>query len=293
MGYNRLALVSSADIGALEPEATSSSRPWGSADWPKQCSEAKRDLKIWIETDFADIPGAADRITDRWNADWAFRFTGGSYVDITNELRNDTQEDVNLATAFATFGTDRIYIGAPFEFQGLFVKLLNHVNAIASVLTVKYWANNQWTTIQVIDGTSASGKTFAQSGRLTWTPPIDWERRQLNGTADEYYWVELSISAALTAGTAATQILPIRAPDALKRIATYLALYHILNGLATAAATPADWQTKAQAYWDKAVALYSAVKNNKALWMDLDNSGGLTPPEETNQGKSGVTLGRG
>lgn len=292
MGWNRLALVSSADIGNLEPEATSSDRPWGHAHWPKQCSEAKRDLKIWIETDFADLPGACDRIIDRWNPDWAFKYTSAAYADISSEIRNDTEEDVNLAAALATPSTDRIYLGAPFEFDGLFVKLLDSVNANASVLTVKYWALNQWQTIQCIDGTALSGKAFAQSGRVTWTTPTDWERRTLNGTGDEYYWVEISVSAALTAGTAVSQMLAIRSPDALKRIATYLALYHILNGLAQAAAEPANWQTKAQAYWDKAVALYSAVKNNKALWMDLDKSGGLTAPEETTLGKSGVTLGR-
>lgn len=293
MSWNRLTLVTDADLGNLEPEATSSARPWGAASWPLQRSEAKRDLKIWIDTDFADVPGASDRVIDRWNADWVFGFTASAYRDVTNEARNDTQEDIDLAAVFATFGTDRLYIGAPCEFEGLFVKLLDSLNAATSVLTAKYWAQTGWVTLSAIDGTAVSGKTFAQSGRISWHLPTNWERRQFNGTGDEYYWIELSVSAALTAGTAATQILPTRAPDALKRIVTYLALFHILNGLAQAASTPETWQAKADKYWERARDLYAAVKANRALWLDANNTGAIEPPAETTIGKSGVTLGRG
>lgn len=293
MSWNRLLLVTDADLGNLEPEATSSDRPWGSATWPRACSEAKRDLKIWIETDFADVPGAPDRILDRWNPSYVFTYTGAAYSDVTAAVSNDTEEDLDLAAALATVGTDRIYVGAGFEFEGVFLKLLDHVNANASVLTAKYWSGNQWVTLAPSDATNLTGKTLAQSGRIMWTLPTDWERRRLNGTGDEYYWVEISISGALTSGTKATQILPVREPEALKRVACYLALYHILNGLAQAAANPDAWQKKADTYWEKATALYAAVKGNRALWLDVDNSGSVTPPSETTLGTAGVTLGRG
>lgn len=293
MGWSSLTLTSDADIGALEPEAIASGSPWGAATWASPRAEAKRDLKIWIETDFVDVPGAPDRILDRWSPDYLFTYTGSAYTDRTTEARDDTEKDINLAAALATIGTDRIYVGAPMEFDGLFVKLLDSLNSVASVLTAKYWGGTGWISLTATDGTAVTGKTFAQSGRITWTLPADWERRRLNGTGDEYFWVELSISVALTTGTAATQILPIRAPDALKRVATYLALYHILNGLAQAAVNPEVWQKKADVYWERAVGLYAAIKANRALWLDINNTGSIEPPVETQQGKAGITLGRG
>lgn len=291
MSWNRLLLVTDADLGNLEPEATSSDRPWKNATWPKQRAEAKRDLKIWIDTDFPQIPGASDRIIDRWNPAYVFQYTGGSYTDVTSAARDDNEEDVALATALANAATDKIYIGAPFEFEGIAAKLLDHVNAVSSVLTVKYWSGNQWVTAGASDATNLSGKTFAQSGRIMWTLPTDWERRRLNGTGEEYFWVELSVSVALTAGTKATQLLPVREPDALKRIACYLSLYHILNGLAQAAAEPDRWEKKAQGYWDRAVGLYAAVKGGHALWLDL-SSNDVIEPAEQQQGRGGVTFGR-
>lgn len=275
MGWNGLALVTDADLGAIEPEATHSLRPWGAATWPKARTEAKRDLKIWLERDFAKVPAVTDRILDRWTPDWVYRFTGGTYTDVTTGARDDNEEDVPLATAFTTFGTDRIYLGALYEFEGLALKLLDHLNAIASVLTVKYWAPTGWLSLGAGDGTSVSGKTFGQTGRVLWTPPTDWERRRFNGTAEEFYWVELSVSAALTAGTAASQILAVRAPDGLKRVAAYLALGHILRGLAAAAATPEAWLSRVTndrrtGYHDQAVDLYTQLRDNGGIPLDVN-----------------------
>lgn len=286
MNWSGLQLVTDADLGNIEPEATHSSRPWGAASWPHARTEAKRDLKIWLERDFSkDVPNPADRIRDRWKPDWAFAVTSGTPTDITVKVADDNEEDLDLAAALATFGTDRIYVGAAYEFDGLFLKLLDSVNAIASVMTVKYWGANQWTALTMTDGTAASGKTCAQSGRVTWAMPTNWEPRRFNGTADEYFWVEISISAALTAGAALTQLLPLRAPDGLKRVAAYLALGHIFRGLAAQSANPETWLTRARnddktGYTDLAEALYAAMKDNGGIPIDLNNSGSIDTPEE-------------
>lgn len=292
MSYTRLILVTDADLGSVEPEATHSSRPWGAATWPEARAEAKRDLKIWIERDFSRIgeryvPGVSDRILDRWAPDWAFRYTAAAYTDLTTALRDDNEEDVDLAAALATAGTDRLYIGALWEFSGVAIKLLDSINAVNSVLTAKYWApGGSWSTLTAADGTAASGKTLAQSGRIAWTIPPDWERRRLNGTGEEYFWVELSVSVALTAGTRATQILPIRAPDGLKRVACFLALGHLFNGLAAAAATPEAWRARASnkertGYRDMAEDLYASLRDAGGIPLDLNTNEAIEKAEQT------------
>lgn len=299
--WSQLSLVTDAELGQLEPEAVAAGSPWGAVTWTSARTEAKRDLKIWLERDFAKqvglgdanrrlnrinlaLPAITDRILDRWSPDWVFRYTSASFTDITSAARDDNEKDIDLAAALATFGTDRIYIGALWEFEGLEIKLLDAVNAIASVLTAKYWGNNQWTSLAATDGTLSSGKTLAQSGRVTWTLPADWERRRLNGTAEEFYWVELSISAALTGGTAASQLLPIRAPDGLKRVAAYLALAHVFRGLAAQAAEPESWLTRVSneqetGYQDRAEKLYADLRDNGGIPIDLNLNEVIEPQE--------------
>lgn len=289
MGWSALSLVSDAELGQLEPEAVAAGGPWGAVTWSSARAEAKRSLKIWLESDFPDVVGVADRVRDTWVPDYVFTYTGGAYTDRTNEARDDEENNLALATALATPGTDRIYIGAAWEFEGLAVLLKDALNAAASVLTAKYSSPTGWATISATDGTAAAGATFAKSGRLTWTMPTDWQRIRLNGTGDEYYWLELSVSNALTAGTKASQLLPVRGPDGLKRVAAYLALHHILNGLAAGAAQPEFWQTKADNYLKAASDLYGRLKSNSALWLDLNRSNAVTQEERVSKP---VFLGR-
>jgi hypothetical protein len=289
MAWSTLILASEASIAKLEPQAVHTDQPWGRVDWPDQIQAAKDDLEIWIERDHPVPSGAADRVRDRWDPDYAWGLTGGAYTDLTSDLSNDTEEDVDLATVFATAATDRLYVGARYEFDGVWLQLLDSVNAAASVLTVSYWGRNQWTSADVTDGTALSGATLAQSGRVTWRAPGDWERRKLNGTAEEHYWVELRVSLALTAGTAVTQILPLRPPKGLRRVATLLALSHILGGLELQSSDPERWRDKADRYREDAIGLYQSIR----LPLDLDESGSVSDAETTTRATSSVRLWRG
>ncbi len=275
MSWTRLGLVTDADLGVIEPQATVAAKPWGAASWPDQRAEAKNDLAIWLERDHPDVPGVTDRVIDTWNPAYVLGYTGSAYTDLTSEASNDTEEDIDLATTLATFGTDRIYVGAAWEFDGVWINLLDSINATASVMTVKYWADAQWTDLTATDRTKASGATLATSGRVTWTIPSDWVRRKLSNTSEEFFWVEISLSAAPDAGTAATQILPIHAPAALKRCAAWLALSHIMNGLAVQAPEPDRWQAKADNYLDMAKALWKETR----VPLDLNVSGGVDDSE--------------
>lgn len=281
MSWSHLSLVTDGDIGELEPEAVHGDSPWGATAWPSQRSAAKRDLKVWLEADYPHIPAVTDRIKDRWRPDWVYAETSSAWTDYTTAARDDTEEDIPLASVFATFSTDALYVGANYEFDGVLVQLLDSLSATTSALSVSYWGPTGWTALTVADGTSVAGKTFAQSGRVTWTVPSQWERRRLNGTADEFFWIKLTVSAALTAGTSASHVLPLRSPDGLKRVAAYLAVHHIYQGLAAQAATPADWREQADKYLSKAETLYARLREHGGIPIDYDNDGTITPPTET------------
>lgn len=283
MSWTSLVLVTDQDLAQLEPETGDARLPLGKDDWESQRTEAKRDLKIWLELDFPDVPGVADRVLDRWAPDYVFGYTGSAYTDYTGQAKDDTPDDVPLATVFATPATDRLYIGAAWAFEGVELTLTGTRNDAASTVSVYYSGGTGWTAwASATDSTRAtSTKSFSQSGRLGWTIPTGWQRQRLNGTGDEYYWIELRVSATLTAGVTAAQVLAVRPPDALKRCAAYLSLYHIYNGLAPGAANPEPWQAKADKYWDQAKSLYAALKNNSALWLDLNRDEAIAPEEAT------------
>lgn len=279
MSWAGLSLVSDLELGQLEPEATKASAPWGRTDWADQRAEAKRDLKIWLEMDFPEVIGVADRVLDTWVPDWVFAYTGGTYTDRTPQSRDDALVDVALATIFTTPASDRIYLGCAWAFEGISALLTGTRNAATSVLTVKYSGPAGWTTLTANDGTAVSGATFAQSGRILWEQPTDWQRQRLNGTGDEFFWIELSVSAALTSGVTATQLLGIRPPDGLKRCAAYLSLGHIYNGLAAASPNEDRWRAQSDRYFAMAKDLYVGLKAKAGLWIDLDQSQTITQPE--------------
>lgn len=283
MSWPGLTLVTDQLIGQLEPQATHPDAPWGDTAWPAARAEAKRDLKMWLEMDFPEVPGVADRVLDRWPMDYVFGYTGGVYSDVTAATGDDTPADMAVATILATPASDRVYLGAAWTFDGALAVLTGTRNAAASVLTVKYSGPTGWTTLSATDGTASGGATFAQSGRITWEAPADWQRQRLNGTGDEFFWIELSVSAVLTAGTTATQVLGIRPPDGLTRCAQYLALGHILNGLASQSPGEERWRQQADKYFTMAKDLYVGLKAKAGVWLDLNTSGTITPTEVTHQ----------
>ena len=122
--------------------------------------------------------------------------------------------------------------------------------------------------------------------------PETWERRTLNSSDDEYYWVELSVSVTPLAGTSASQILPIKAPDGLKTVAQYFALMHIFRGLSAQAANAQYWLDRARDYEDRARALFSTLKDTGGIPLDTNSDDVIEPVTETAQPRP-VRLYRG
>ncbi len=286
MSWAGLTLCTDNDLGAMEPAATSGA--WGATTWANQRAEAKKDLKIWLTNDFREKLGTdnvVDRIRDTHGIDQVWAYTGGIYTDITDFATDKDEDDVDLKGIFTTPASDRLYLGSLGEFDGLDIRMLASFNAVASVITVKYSGPAGWTTLTATNGTAVSGKTFAQSGRITWTTPGDWQRRTLDGSADAYYWIELSVSAALTAGTAAGQVLSINAPDGLKKICAWQALGYIAKNLAAQAPSTDYWLHKARnqfktGYMDEADKLYAEMRDKGGIPIDVDDDGVIEEAEQ-------------
>jgi len=107
---------------------------------------------------------------------------------------------------------DKIYIGSDLPFNHRYFDV-SVVNAQASVATVKIWDNNAWTSaVDVIDQTDVSGATLAQDGIISWVTDRNetWGKEETTEDITELaslkiydkYWVQISFSADLTAGTA-------------------------------------------------------------------------------------------
>jgi len=286
MGWSAFTLVTDADIGQYEPEATNGH--WGASTWPDQRANAKVELKTWLETDYADTVGidVADKIRDTYQADKVWSYTGGAYEDLTDAAGDGTEDDLDLSDVFVTVANDRLYIGHTSSFDGVDVKMLAALNAVASVLTVKYSGSTGWKTLTASDGTALTGKTFAQSGRITWTQPSDWQRRTLDNSADAFYWIELSVSVALTAGTSLGQILVIKPPDGLKRVCLLLALGYIVQHLAAQAPSTDYWMFKARnqfktGFLDQAELKYAAMRDKGGIPIDRDGDDVIEVDEQT------------
>jgi len=83
------------------------------------------------------------------------------------------------------------------------IMLGNLINIVASVMTVKYWDGDQFTTVGATldDNSSENGKTWAKTGLVSWDPPLDEEKTTQFGTSGYAY--EFTVSTKLT-GTKGT-----------------------------------------------------------------------------------------
>jgi len=183
------------------------------------------------------------RFRTRFEPDKVWGYTAAAYTDYTAAAGDVTEDDVNLASVFATPANDVLYVGSRGPFRGLHWRLLENVSSVANTLTVSYW-NDQWTPVSVNDATSRSaGKPFSAGGSMTWPMVADWVVRTLSGS-DPLYWVKVGLSAVPT-GAKTTQIGCIRR-SALCAPATLRTLMLIFKEASTQQDGP--WKDKADYY---------------------------------------------
>lgn len=134
---------------------------------------------------------------------------GSTLRDLSREL-NDAASGTAVISLDAT-PTDYIYIGSdlPFNHRCFTIGV---ANAIASVIDeIEIWDGNAWTpAVDVIDQTEVGGKTWAQSGIISWVLDRNANWHQESTTEDmtgsglttlkiyDMFWIRMSVTAPIT-----------------------------------------------------------------------------------------------
>jgi hypothetical protein len=250
VSWHPLDLVSDQDLAAYEQKILTNFGPSSFTD------KRTKALEDWLFPILRANGFNPYRLVTRVAVGKAFGYTGAAFTDLTTATQSDTADDVDLAAVFATPGTDALYIGASEPFRGVFLRMLESVSAVASVLSVAYF-NGAWQALTISDGTAhTTGKTLSGGGSVTWTLPVDWQRRAVNGS-DLLYWVKLTVTATPTAALAG-QFGVIKS-STLRAPATFRTLQLIFQEAPTSADGP--WAEKAEYYKGEAdLALQRALQ---------------------------------
>jgi hypothetical protein len=82
----------------------------------------------------------------------------------------------------------------------MYDKETGKVNTNAANLIIEYWAGAAYTAASaLVDGTSASGKTFNQHGFVSWTPPAFGSELQRNRFGINMWFYRIKVSGTLSA----------------------------------------------------------------------------------------------
>lgn len=237
MSWHPNDLVTDADLRDYEAAILSG---FGQTSWQAKRTKALED---WLFPILKANGFDPYRLRTRVALAKAFGYTAGSYTDRTAATQDGSADDLNLATTFATTGTDALFLASTQPFRGLFIRMLEAVSSAAGVLTVAYW-NGAWTALSIADGTiQTATKTLSGSGAIGWLLPVDWQTRVVNGS-DALYWVKVTVSAVPTSAKAG-QIGAIRA-SSLRAPVTYRTLQLIMAEAPTGGDGP--WAEKAAFY---------------------------------------------
>jgi hypothetical protein len=137
----------------------------------------------------------------------------GTLEDLTVNLNNYHSGNSTLDFIAAE---DKLFIGSRFPFNSIYINV-GTANSATSAMTIKYWDNSNFvSSVEVIDETSVGGASLAQSGYITFVPSRNnsWSREDtvdskgnedvtgLGGvTIYDQFWIEITFSADLDAGT--------------------------------------------------------------------------------------------
>jgi len=174
---------------------------------------------------FASIKYSMQRMTDIWDGIYQVPLScqyENSTGAITDNSINVYAEDYSSANTASFMNISsmsalgQFYVGFDTRQSGMFF-VLPAVNTNASVLDVEYWNGSAWVSVSGLsDGTSQSGKTFAQSGLVTWDAPgATSEFVKVISRGFPLYYYKVTVSASLSATVRVDSIGGIRAPETI------------------------------------------------------------------------------
>lgn len=137
-----------------------------------------------------------------------------SYTDYTVNVFDDTVDSLNTFTYVdlnaLTTATEHFIAGFDEQMMGLEFHIVGPGNSVVNtVMTVYYWNGTAWTAINTVynpelldDGTSNSGKSFSQSGTVSWNPPaITSEFRKTINNGFSLFYYKVSFNQTFTTST--------------------------------------------------------------------------------------------
>jgi len=127
----------------------------------------------------------------------------GSYTDTWLNIYELDYDSTDATTffnmnSFAT--TSSLILGFPYRLAAMEFNI-PAPNSTVSAMTVSYWSGSSWTSVGTIDDqTSLDGKSFAQTGKVSWTPPTEnlEHKISING-GSLFYHYKVSFSVQLDA----------------------------------------------------------------------------------------------
>lgn len=139
-----------------------------------------------------------------------FRTTNGTdYLDFTGVLTdNNTATGMDVNSFGTTAGNTWFVVGFWQPFTAINV-VIGQDNGTSRTIVLEAWDGSAWQPIAgVTDGTSDSGRTFFQTGKITFPRPSAWEKTVLNESSSERqtYFVRVSFSGTVDSSTSATGI---------------------------------------------------------------------------------------
>lgn len=197
-----------------------------------------------------------------------FGYPGAAFTDYTDAALDTTDADLPLSSICAVPSSAALYVGSRDPFKGVYVGVIDSINANSCTLDVSVWTGG-WTTVtSLVDGTQATlGKSFSGGGLVTWQPPDTWSRRAVNNSL--LYWAKLTVSSSLTAGAAAAQLTPV-VTSRLTLPASYYALALLYQE--SYGSTRGAWQEKAGTFFEKAANALDVVLPLIADEFDVDGN---------------------
>lgn len=260
-------LVSDADLTAYERKILTQ---FAASDWKARRAKALEDWLFPLLEAAKFIP---QRLRTRFKVAHVIGVTSGATTDLTSAAQ--TEGGLNLANILAA-PSDALYIASNTPFRGLSVRMQDSVNAVAATLTAELWTDTWTAPAGISNETITTGKPFARGGAIIWTIPEGMVERSLQGVGP-YYWLKLSLSATMTAGTVIGPISVIRrsrlcGPAALRTLAL------IFREAPTSQDGP--WDEKAEWYEAEADKALTRVLESIGGEFDTDVDDVIAPAEE-------------
>lgn len=272
-------LVSDADLLAYEQTILTQ---FGKDEWQAKRTKALED---WLFPSLAIAGFDPYRLRTRYQPALVYGSTSSVFTDYTTASRTVGEANIPLATVLAA-SSDALYIGAPWQFRGVSVRMFDSVSSAAATLTVEAWCD-AWQALYATNDTSGTpGKPFSRGGAITWTVPENWVVRPVN-SSDPFYWVRLRLSAAPTSA-AIGQVGVIRrsvvcGPAALRT------LYYIFREARTVQDGP--WEAKAEQYLLESEQAWQRIQPLLGREFDVDPVDDQVSASEAVQTSAEVTGG--